>query len=106
ARREAAGVKGVEPREGADVIVDALRTDRFDVFVPAVAGTIWRAVHVLPRSAAEKVGQALKADRVVSTADQSGLAGYEARAAACDPGVEERATAVDHAPPAGEKVTS
>ena len=103
---ETRAVKVVEPEEVADAIVDALRTDRFDVFVPAAAGTIWRAVHVLPRSAAEKVGQALKADQVLSNPDQSVRAGYEARAAACDPGVEERAAAVDPAPPAGEKVTS
>ena len=103
---ETRAVKVVEPEEVADAIVDALRTDRFDVFVPAAAGTIWRAVHVLPRSAAEKVGQALKADQVLVNPDQSVRADYEARAARSDPGVEERAAAVDPAPPAGEKVTS
>jgi NADP-dependent 3-hydroxy acid dehydrogenase YdfG len=97
-------VKVVEPEDVADAIVDALRTDRFDVFVPPVAGHIWRAAHLLPRNAAEAVGRAIKADQVLVNPDQSVRAGYEARAAESDPGVEERVTEVDPAPPAGEPV--
>jgi hypothetical protein len=63
-------------------------------------------VHVIPRSAAEAVGRAVKADQVLVNPDQSVRAGYEARAAASDPGVEERAAQADPAPPAGQKVTS
>jgi hypothetical protein len=43
---------------------------------------------------------------VLVNPDQSVRARYEARAAASDPGVEERAAQVEPAPPAREKVTS
>ena len=102
---ETRAVKVVEPEDVADAIVDALRTDRFDVFVPPLAGHIWRAVHVLPRNAAEAVGRAVKADQVLVNPNQDVRAGYEARAAECDPGVEERVAEVDPAPPAGEPVS-
>ena len=99
-------VKVVEPEDVADAIVEALRFNTFDVFVPPLAGQIWRALHVVPRGAAEAVGRAMKADQVLVNPDKDARAGYEARAAASDPGVEERAAQVEPAPPAGEKVTS
>jgi NADP-dependent 3-hydroxy acid dehydrogenase YdfG len=95
---ETRAVTVVEPEDVADAIVEALRYDTFDVFVPKLAGTIYRAVHLLPRSAAEAVGRAMKADQVLVNPDQNVRAGYEARAAASDPGVEERV--------AEEKVTT
>ena len=103
---ETRAVKVVEPEEVADAIVEALRFNTFDVFIPPVAGAIWRFAHVLPRSAAEAMGKALKADQVLVNPDQSVRSKYEARAAASDPGVEERAAAVEPAPPAGEKVST
>jgi NAD(P)-dependent dehydrogenase (short-subunit alcohol dehydrogenase family) len=103
---ETRAVKVVEPEEVADAIVEALRFNTFDVFVPPIAGTIWRAVHILPRSAAEGLGKALKADQVLVNPDQNVRSKYEARAAASDPGVEERAAQTEPAPPAGEKVSS
>jgi NADP-dependent 3-hydroxy acid dehydrogenase YdfG len=103
---ETRAVTVVEPEDVADQIVDALRNNVFDVYVPPLAGVIYRAVHVLPRGAAEAVGRALKADQVLVNPDQAARAGYEARAAACDPGVEERAAQAEPAPPAGEKVSS
>jgi NADP-dependent 3-hydroxy acid dehydrogenase YdfG len=102
---ETKAVTVVEPEDVADAIVEALRVNRFDVFVPPLAGHIWRAVHVLPRSAAEAVGRAMKADQVLVNPDQGARAKYEARAAASDPGVEERAAEVEPAPPAGERVS-
>ena len=103
---ETRAVKVVEPEEVADSIVEALRFNTFDVFVPPLAGTIWRAVHILPRSAAEGLGKALKADQVLVNPDQGVRSKYEARAAASDPGVEERAAQAEPAPPAGEKVST
>jgi NADP-dependent 3-hydroxy acid dehydrogenase YdfG len=104
--KETRAVKVVEPEDVADAIVEALRTGRFDVFVPPLAGYIWRAAHVLPRNAAEAVGRAVKADQVLVNPDQGARADYEARAAASDPGVEERVAQVEPAPPAGETVAS
>src|SRR3954468_3935325 len=68
---ETRAVKVIEPEEVADAIVDGLRFNTFDVFVPPIAGQIWRVMHLLPRSAAEGVGRALKADQVLSNPDQS-----------------------------------
>jgi hypothetical protein len=90
----------------ADAIVEALRFNTFDVFIPPLAGVIYRAVHVLPRNAAEWVGRSMKADQVLVNPDANVRAGYEARAAASDPGVEERAAQAEPAPPAGETVKS
>jgi len=103
---ETRGVKVVEPEEVAEAIVSGLRSNVFDVFVPPLAGHIWRALHVLPRSGAEALGRAMKADQVLVNPDKTARAGYEARAAASDPGVEERAAQAEPAPPAGEKVTT
>jgi NADP-dependent 3-hydroxy acid dehydrogenase YdfG len=103
---ETRAVKVVEPEDVADAIVEGLRFNTFDIFIPPVAGYIYRAVHMLPRSAAEAVGRALKADQVLVNPDANVRAGYEARAAASDPGVEERAAEAEPAPPAGEKVSS
>jgi NAD(P)-dependent dehydrogenase (short-subunit alcohol dehydrogenase family) len=103
---ETRAVKVVEPEEVADAIVEALRHNTFDVFIPPIAGVIYRVAHVLPRSAAEAMGKALKADQVLVNPDQNVRASYEARAAASDPGVEERAAEAEPAPPAGETVSS
>jgi NADP-dependent 3-hydroxy acid dehydrogenase YdfG len=103
---ETRAVKVVEPEDVADAIVEGLRFNTFDVFVPPLAGYIWRAMHVVPRSAAEAFGRAMKADQVLVNPNKDVRAGYEARAAASDPGVEERAAEAEPAPPAGEKVSS
>ena len=103
---ETRGLKVVEPEEVADAIVEALRLNVFDVFVPPLAGHIWRALHVVPRPSAEAMGRALKVDQVLVNPDKGARASYEARAAASDPGVEERAAQADPAPPAGEKVSA
>jgi NADP-dependent 3-hydroxy acid dehydrogenase YdfG len=102
---ETRAVKVVEPEDVADAIVEGLRFNTFDVFVPPLAGYIFRAVHVLPRSAAEAVSRAMRADQVLVNPNKDVRAGYEARAAASDPGVEERVAETEPTPPAGETVS-
>jgi NAD(P)-dependent dehydrogenase (short-subunit alcohol dehydrogenase family) len=79
------GVKKAEPEEVAEAIVDALRTSRFDVFVPRMVGGITKFMAMLPRAAREGIGRALDADKVMVQADMSGRAAYEERVAHSEP---------------------
>ena len=82
---ETGGVKKIEPEDVASAIVDALKLPRFDVAVPKSAGRIDATVRLLPRSAREAIGRALKVDQIMVTADRSRRAEYEARAARSEP---------------------
>ena len=85
-------VKKLEPEEGADAIVEALRIPRFDVFVPKSVGPINRTMYVLPRRAREAIARFLKADRILVDVDEARRAAYEDRAARSEPGSLEPAT--------------
>src|SRR3954465_13855493 len=50
------GVEKAEPEDVADAIVEALRLDRFEVYVPKAVGRISKVMNVLPRRAAESIG--------------------------------------------------
>jgi NAD(P)-dependent dehydrogenase (short-subunit alcohol dehydrogenase family) len=82
---ETGGVKKIEPEDVADAIVDALQLPKFDVCVPKSAGRIDATVRLLPRSAREAIGRALKVDQIMVTADRARRAEYEARAARSEP---------------------
>ena len=85
---EARGVKISEPSDVADAIVEALETQRFDVWVPKVSAGIFRVMTLLPRRGREAVARALKADQVLMNADSNVRAAYEDRAARSEPGLE------------------
>jgi len=72
----------------ADAVVDALKFNRFDVFVPKSIGPTWAILNLVPRRARDAFGRALKIDRVLVEADHGARAAYEARAAASAPSVE------------------
>ena len=95
--KDVRGVQDIEPEDVADAIVDALKFPRVDVFVPKVIGPIWRVVNLLPRRAREAILRAMKVDQATWQADLSQRTAYEARAAASEPGLEDRpkAKAVD-----------
>lgn len=78
---EARGVKNLEPEDVAEAIVEAVETNRFDVWVPKNTAAIAKVMNLLPRSGREGVARLLKADDVLSTADRNVRAGYEDRAA-------------------------
>jgi NAD(P)-dependent dehydrogenase (short-subunit alcohol dehydrogenase family) len=84
-------VKFVEPEDVADAIVDALKFNRFDVFVPKSISGIIRGTTLLPRSAAEAVSRFLKADQILWKVDKGKRAGYEDRAAHSEPDVDDDA---------------
>jgi NADP-dependent 3-hydroxy acid dehydrogenase YdfG len=86
--QEARGVKNVNPEDVAEHIVEALQVPRFDVFVPKSIGPINKVMGLLPRSGREGIARALKADRVLASADPGARRAYELRAAQSEPGLE------------------
>jgi NADP-dependent 3-hydroxy acid dehydrogenase YdfG len=78
---EARGVKTLEPEEVAEAIVEAVETNRFDVWVPKNTAAIATVMTLVPRRGREAVARFLKADDVLSAPDRSARAGYEDRAA-------------------------
>ena len=83
------GIKTQQPEDVAAAIVEALKFQNFDVFVPKSVGTISKVTTVLPRPAREAIGRALKADRVLLEIDRSKRDGYELRASHSEPKLEE-----------------
>jgi NAD(P)-dependent dehydrogenase (short-subunit alcohol dehydrogenase family) len=85
------GIEKAKPEDVADAIVAALQVPRFDVFVPKSVGSINKVMNMLPRAAAEKIGQALDADKVMTQADMDARRAYEERCAASERGPLETA---------------
>jgi NAD(P)-dependent dehydrogenase (short-subunit alcohol dehydrogenase family) len=83
--RAGRGIEKAKPEDVANEIVDALRVPRFNVFVPRSVGRINKFMNILPRAAAEKIGQMLEADKLMAQADMTERKAYEDRAAASEP---------------------
>jgi len=75
------GVEKLEPEDVADAIVEAIETNRFDVWVPKSTATIARFMNLLPRGGREAMARAFKADKVLAEPDKAKRAAYEDRAA-------------------------
>jgi NAD(P)-dependent dehydrogenase (short-subunit alcohol dehydrogenase family) len=86
-------VKAVEVDDVAREVLAALRTPRFDVFVPRSNGPLLQLTSPLPRRAREAIGRWLKADQALLKADRSARVAYEARAAASAPAADEERSA-------------
>jgi len=84
---ETRAVKQAQPQDVADEILAALRQPRFDVFVPRSVGPLNQVMSVMGRGPREALGRALKADKVLSTADHSVRKDYELRAARSAPAI-------------------
>jgi NADP-dependent 3-hydroxy acid dehydrogenase YdfG len=91
------GLKTPEPEDVAQAIVEALRTGRFEVYVPKSMGMTVRLTSLLPRRAAEAVGRMIKADQVLVAPDGTARAAYDARM------VETMSRAEDAAAPPSEE---
>jgi NAD(P)-dependent dehydrogenase (short-subunit alcohol dehydrogenase family) len=87
------GVKQLEPADVAQAIVEGLRNGTVDIWVPKNVKAISRITRLLPRRGAEAIGRALKADRVLATADPEARRAYELRASRSEPGLEPGAQA-------------
>ena len=73
------GFSAQEPSDVADAIVEALQTDRFEVFVPSSIRGMVRLNALMPRRAMEALGRMMKADQVLMAPDHRERAAYEAR---------------------------
>ena len=71
--------KAVEPEDVAEAIVEALETNRFDVFIPKALGYTIRSGNVMPRRFMEWLGRTLKGDQVLAHPDHVARAAYEER---------------------------
>jgi NADP-dependent 3-hydroxy acid dehydrogenase YdfG len=91
------GQKELTPAEVADATVEALRTERFDVWVPKSNAGVYVATGVLPRKGREAIGRAMKADRPLWNADLTTRRDYELRAARAEPQLVAGASADGHA---------
>jgi len=82
---QARGLSSLEPSEVADAIVDALQHGIVDVWVPKRSKRTNVLATLLPRRAAEGLGRAMKADRVLTDIDVGARRDYELRAARSEP---------------------
>jgi NAD(P)-dependent dehydrogenase (short-subunit alcohol dehydrogenase family) len=73
--------KPVQPEDVADAIVEALKTGRFDVYVPKSIGATVRMGNLMPRRAWAAISHLLKGDQVLAKPDHVKRAAYEARIA-------------------------
>jgi NADP-dependent 3-hydroxy acid dehydrogenase YdfG len=85
---EARGVGQIHPDDVADEIVAALRTARFDVFVPRSIVGVTKVLDLLPRRGRDALSRVLKADRVLAQVDEERRAAYELRASRSDPALD------------------
>jgi NADP-dependent 3-hydroxy acid dehydrogenase YdfG len=85
---QARGMKNLQPADVADAILDALQHGTVDVWVPRSAKPTQMLGTLLPRRLAEGMARAMKADRVLASADPQARHAYELRASASEPGLE------------------
>ena len=78
---EARGVKTLEPEDVAEAIVEAIESNRFDVWVPRETAVIAAIMNTVPRRGREAIARMLKADDILATPDRGARAAYEERAA-------------------------
>jgi NAD(P)-dependent dehydrogenase (short-subunit alcohol dehydrogenase family) len=79
------GVEKAEPEDVANAIVDAVKLNRFEVYVPKSVGQISKVMQIMPRAAREAIARYLEADKVMVNADMSGRRAYEERVAHSEP---------------------
>jgi NADP-dependent 3-hydroxy acid dehydrogenase YdfG len=82
---QARGLKSLQPEDVADAILDALRRDVVEVWVPRSAKRTNALGTLLPRRLAEGMARMLRADRVLADADPNARRAYELRASASEP---------------------
>jgi NADP-dependent 3-hydroxy acid dehydrogenase YdfG len=92
--KDVRGVKNLEPEEVADAIVEALETNRFEVWVPRSSAAISTVLNLVPRRGRQAIARFMKADQVLAAADPADRTAYEERAAHSEPGLEPEEEAV------------
>jgi NADP-dependent 3-hydroxy acid dehydrogenase YdfG len=89
----ARGLKSLQPTDVADAIVEALQHGTVDVWLPKSSKRINTLGVLLPRRISEGMARAMKADRVLASADATARRGYELRASRSEPGLESASEA-------------
>ena len=84
---ELKGVKRSSPEDVAEAVVDALKTGRFEVFVPKAVKGLVTSTALSPRAFSEWLGRKMGGSTLLQ-ADRGARAAYEARAAHSTPAVE------------------
>lgn len=79
--RQARLVAHIDPPLVADAIVDALRSPRFEVFVPRRIGPLQKLAAAAPTMVRDVFARLLALDRVLGAADPEARRAYELRAA-------------------------
>jgi short-subunit dehydrogenase len=97
------GMKTPEPEDVAEAIVEALHTQRYEVYVPKRMNAILRLGALLPRRAVDTISQAMGSTDVMLHPDHTARAAYEAR---MDETVRAARTAAEQAKAAAEEVKS
>lgn len=92
----------IEPSRVADAIVAALRSPRFEVYVPRRIGPLSKAGAAVPTAVRDAFGRLLALDRVLGRPDVEARRSYEQRAAQSagelDPGDQDGAARAPAAP--------
>lgn len=73
------GQRTIEPEEVAAAILDTLQRPRFEVWVPASAGRIFRVVSLFPRAVGEALGRVMGTTDILRKTDESARVGYVRR---------------------------
>lgn len=79
------GQRDLTAADVADATVEALRTERFEVWVPKANAGVHAVTGLLPRRGREALGRALRVDRPLWKPDLASRRGYELRAARSEP---------------------
>ncbi len=77
--KPARGMKNVEPDDVAAAIVDAVRTGRFEVYVPKQMGRLTYVGHLLPRRVGDALARLVGSERAMFDVDERSRAAYRAR---------------------------
>ena len=83
--KELKGVKRSSPEDVAEALVEALKTGRFEVFVPKSLKGLVRSAALSPRALSEWLGRKMSSSSLLD-ADRGARAAYEQRARAQHPG--------------------
>jgi NADP-dependent 3-hydroxy acid dehydrogenase YdfG len=78
--QKARGVKSLEPEDVAEAIVEAIETNRYEVWVPKESQYIATVMNTVPRRGREAIGRAIGVDKILSQPDKQTRAAYEDRA--------------------------
>jgi NAD(P)-dependent dehydrogenase (short-subunit alcohol dehydrogenase family) len=70
------GQRTIEPEEVATAILGVLQRPRFEVWVPASAGRIFRVASLLPRAVGEALGRAMGTTDILRKTDAAARVGY------------------------------